>query len=548
MAEGGLSELFISIEDFLVRSPEILEYLDPLDANIGAIAVQASFCPEDGKALAVVVFDRKRQPDFERLAETLAEVGLECFEIAALSAPERQHFQRVELPRFSVRVEAADTLATALAELVRRASSDELYPQVAEDDWPRGTPAEIKSPLGLRPRRAPTAELGDLAEALDTHFPPAEPEQTDDRHPGGYSQVKRRLRTVPGLGGSELAPPPKRLPAGSGVPAIPALASPEPLPVREPVLRVRFLRGERWLPGRVRYISNREARIATAASPRLGDSAIIGVSFEGDELFVNGTVSAVDGFDDPGRSPGFTIAFAKLSLEKKTRLVELLRCARDAGVSLRPPPIRRAPRFPVSWPVVVNAGGRPQRAIALDISWSGIYLDTEAPLGSELLFALPLDVEAGAIRGRACVVRKVDTAQAAELQTSPGIGVAITHLGPGDDVRYRAFLDRVKLRCQRRVLVGAAPIRAQGLARSLAAAGYAVTSSTDPSALVQLAGNEPRPPDIAIIDDSLGNRARPTLLDAFRSRNVPTLAIRGEPSENARRVVDRMLEVETDDE
>lgn len=536
MADRGLSELFISIENFLVRSPEILEYLDPLDSNLGAVSVQASFCPEDDTALAFVIFDRQKQPDLRRLAETLGDIGLECFEPDAMSAPEHERFQRDQLPRYHVRVDSANTLATALGELVRRASSDELHPQVIEEGFGRaqGTPAEAKAPLQLRPKKAPTAEIGELAEALDIQFPPLEDDDDNDTsRPGGYRQVVRRSRVTPG------EPSPSSSPA-------PLFAAPDP--DRERMLRVRFLRGERWLPGRVRYISNREARIATAAIPRLNDSAIIGVSFEGDELFVTGTVSSVEGLDDPNKSPGFTVAFGKLNLDKKSRLVELLKRARDAGVALRPPPVRRAPRFPVSWPVVVNISGRPQRATALDISWSGIYLDAQAPVGSELLFALPLDVEAGAIRGRATVVRAVDAQQAAEFQTSPGIGVAITHLGPGDDARYRAFLDRVKLRSQRRVVVGAAPMRAQGLSRALAAAGYSVTSSTDASALVELAGREPRPPDIAIIDHSLGKGGRPTLMSVFRSRNVPTLAIRGEQSESARRVVDRMLAVERDDE
>lgn len=540
MSEGGLRELFISVEDFLVRSPEILEYLAPLDSNIGSVAVQASLCPDDGRALLVVVFERARQPDLERLAETLGEVGLQCFELGSLSAPERDHFQRVELARYTVRVESADTLRAALAELARRASNDELHPQVVEDDWPCGTPAEVKQPLQLKPRKAPTAELGELADALDAHFPPIEDDELDDANPGGYSQVRRKSRTASLL--------PARMPTGSLEPSY----EPPIRPVAEGVertLRVRFLRGERWLPGRIRYVSNREARIATAAPLRLGDAAIVGVSFEGDELFITGIVSSVEGVEpDNDRSPGFTIAFGRLSLDKKARLVDLLKKARDAGVSLRPPPHRRAPRFPVSWPVVVNIDHRPQRATALDISWSGLYLDADAAVGSEILFALPLDIEAGAIRGRAVVVRAVDARLASEFQTSPGIGVAITHLGPGDNERFRAFLDRVKLRCQRRVVVGAAPIRAQGLSRALAAAGYVVTSSTDASALAELAGREPRPPDIAIIDQSLGNDASPTLMDVFRSRNVPTLAIRGEQSESARRVVDRMLDVESDDE
>src|SRR5690606_15670059 len=134
--------------------------------------------------------------------------------------------------------------------------------------------------------------------------------------PGSYSQVRRR-------GGSAGASPRAGTAAAtSGGAAAAATAEPSgpvpdpgPLPPPDPQserrLRVRFLRGERWLPGRVRYVSNREAKIATAAPLRLGDAAIIGLSFERDEMFLTGTVSSVIGLEDStSRSPGFTVAFA----------------------------------------------------------------------------------------------------------------------------------------------------------------------------------------------------------------------------------------------
>ena len=311
-------------------------------------------------------------------------------------------------------------------------------------------------------------------------------------------------------------------------------------------LRVRFLRGERWLAGRVRYVSNREIRIATGAPLRLGDSAIVGIRFEGEELFVAGTVSSVEPIDsEPISSPGFTVAFGRLDQRKADQLVELLRHARDAGVALIPPPVRGAPRFPVSWPIVVRTNRGARRAVALDISWSGVYLDVEADVGSDVLFAIPLDNAGESIRCRGKVVRLVNSEQADAYQTQPGCGVIITHFGSGDAERYRAFLDRVKSRCQRRVVVAAAPLRAQGLSKALAAAGYAVTSSTDPNALAELADNEPRPPDIAIIDESLAGAMEGEMLRAlFRRRNVPCLATAEEASDQTRQQVDRMLSVE----
>lgn len=533
---GGLRELFLNIEHFLVRSPELVESLEALDSNIGALAIQAAYSPEENRALFVLVFDTRRTPrvNLDRLGETFQSLLIDCFELSALTASEREHFQRVELPRYTLRVDAAETLSTAVSALARLASQDRLEP-TDEEPWARGTPVEVK-----RPRELASAASG-AAEQLFPRIESDEPER-----PGSYSQVRRRgessaprARAAAGTGGALAAPEPAVVTPDPG-------PLPPPDPSSERRLRVRFLRGERWLPGRVRYVSNREAKIATAAPLRLGDAAIIGLSFERDEIFLPGTVSSVVGLEDStSRSPGFTVAFAKLPGEKKTRLIELLRRARDAGVAIRPPPIRRAPRFPVSWPLVINSGGPARRAVALDISWSGLYIDARGRIGDELLFALPLDVPGTAVRGRGHIVRVVDAPSATLFQTVPGIGIAISHLGSGDARRYREFLDRVKARSQRRVVVAARPSRAPTLARALSAAGYAVTSSTDPSALLELAGREPRPPDVFIIDEGLeGGGDHTHLLEAFRSRNVPCLSARGdERSERARQEVDALLEL-----
>lgn len=528
---GGMSELFLGIEDFLVRSPELADSLEALDSNIRVLAIQAAYSPSDGKALFALVFDERRGLlDLPRLAETLGSLHIDCFALDSLSAPEREHFQNVELPRYWIRVEAR-SLFTAVNELARVATQDELEPRPERgEDWPRGTPVEKQRPRELTSRR-------DLDDGLSQLYPPLESETPS---PGSYSQVRRKpTASLRGPKARRVAPPPPPRGALSVEPAPPAL----------PALRVRFLRGDRWLPARVRYVSNREAKLATAAPLRLGDGAVLGISFARDEMFLSGTVTSVVGIDEPSRSPGFTVAFGKLDKDKKRRLVELLRRARDAGVALKPPPPRRAPRLPVTWPVVINAGGPPRRTIALDVSWSGLYLTAEVPVGEELLFALPLDVAGGAVRGRGRVVRALDAIEAARVQTVPGVGVAITHLGSGDAERYREFLARVERRSVRRVVVAASPSRAQGLAAALAAAGYAVTSSTSTVALAELAGREPRAPDLAVIDDSLGRAAGndTTLMQLLRSRNVPCVTTRrSERSDSARRVVDRMLAVEPD--
>ena len=563
-----LSELFLSINDFSSRATRLCESLEVVDQQILSLAAQGYYCEADDHALIVLVVDESRTSRFtlSNLTSTLHGLAVDCFELAALSIPERDHLQQIELPRYTIQVHAAESAVAAATDLARNLQKSPKKAWAPARSVDRSAQDSVGSYSHVRKKTTITTVHGAVVQtaAVAKDIVTESSQQHQQRKHSTTADLNGRsswgAADTHGLRSKSAKPkprtPPKSQAARAGVhPSISAvsatvtpgrrIANGSALPSTEfdsgesldrlhargtetPVLRIRFLRGERWLPGRVRYVSNREIRVASGAPLRLGDSAILGLSFGCDELFVTGTVCDVQSVDDSDaeQSPGFSVSFTLLTESKSTQLVKLLRRARDAGVSLSPPPARGAPRFPVSWPIVVSSAtgtdDGAQRALAMDISWSGLYIDRILPVGSELQLAIPLDTSGQAVRCRARVVRTVSEDKARDLQTIAGSGVILTHFGPRDSDRYQGFLDRIKFRCQRRVVVVASANRALGLSRALAAAGYAVTSSTDPQALAELADREPRPPDIAIIDESLAGVLEGQMLRAmFRRRNGP---------------------------
>jgi DNA-binding response OmpR family regulator len=95
------------------------------------------------------------------------------------------------------------------------------------------------------------------------------------------------------------------------------------------------------------------------------------------------------------------------------------------------------------------------------------------------------------------------------------------------------------------LLVGASPDRTEELVAGLTAAGYTVSGTSDPHAIIKMAECEPRPPDAAVLDSSLV--LPPDLAHRierlFELREVPIINISGEPSYRARAVIDGLLAV-----
>jgi hypothetical protein len=422
-------------------------------------------------------------------------------------------------------------------------------------------PAEIPSARGKQPRGVAVGERVSqslveqakqarrAAETLlrQPYVPQSAMTPTDISGPDTSPVEASQTDAVPTLGlhGLETARLQPRPPSDPG--------SPEAFAVIEdilpPHLDVRFLRGSEWVPVRARALSARGAYIVTGAPARLGDTVHISVGCAGRTALVRGTVYHVTTADDAvatGAS-GFAVRFPEYACPARTHLVQVLLAARNAGVTLRPPPNRTAVRFPVRWPVQVHTNDSAFRAEALDISSGGLFLSTSRPLdvGVELRFSLPLDLADVPLEGTGRVSRVLGSDEAELRGMHAGVGVRITDMTSTNRSAWDAFLARVRRRTEKRVLIGAAPGRVEELAASLLAAGYTVTSGSDLGLLMRVAELDPCPPDIAIIDADFDQAAAPSgwIEQVFASRQVQCVTIRGDVR-RARSMVDRLLHVE----
>lgn len=322
--------------------------------------------------------------------------------------------------------------------------------------------------------------------------------------------------------------------------------APAPSPATAtPTVQVRFLRGGSWSPARLRSLSARGAYLVTGAPPRLADEVHVALELGELSVIVRGSVYHVTTARDAAEtgSSGFAVRFPAEPGPVRERLVELLQEARQRGVVIRPPPSRHAVRFPVRWPVELR-GHDGTYGDVLDVSLGGMFISPQTPLREHMVTAVvPIDVGDPPIELRARVARAVTSADASARGLTAGYGLEIVDMSEGDRVRWGRFLTRVERRSGKSVLVGAAPRRLEQIGRALADAGYAVTSSADPGALVRLADG-PTLPDVAVIDESLLDQgvSGAWLEQMFTQRQVPCITIRGEAM-RARMVVDRLLAV-----
>jgi hypothetical protein len=324
-------------------------------------------------------------------------------------------------------------------------------------------------------------------------------------------------------------------------PSDPALAA--------PAVNVRFLRGDSWVPARLRSLSLKGAKLAAAAPPRLGDRVQLVFGYDALGAVVGCDVVRVIDAGDAARAGepiGFEVAFGQLGAETRAQVVLILRRAMEAGISIKPPPARAAVRFPVHWPTRVITSWGELSAAALDMSKSGLFLAPSAPIGStELTFQMPLDHAAPPLSGRAAIAREVSDEMASERGLSRGYGVRILDFSNNDGPRYESFLERVRHRTEKRLMVGARGVRAQDLSRGLSAAGYTVRASGDMRALIDRLESEPHPPDAALIHAPLFDKDpdAQALRRALHARQVPCLTVGDESAQRARTVVDHLLRI-----
>ena len=358
----------------------------------------------------------------------------------------------------------------------------------------------------------------------------------------------RRVRASSATDAPVTAPPLAATGTSTGEPS--AIFSPHPSPSGPAAaVHVRFLRGDDWVPARLRSLSLRGARLATAAPPRLGDRVQLVIGFERIGTVLTGEVTQVTpaaAAQGSGEPCGFSVHFGPLRDDTRAQLTHLLRRAKQTGIALKPPPARTAVRFPVYWPLSVTTQAGPLSAAALDVSRNGLFLASGSSLlPGELDFQMPLDHAGPAVCGRAQIAREVSDEMASARGLSRGYGVRILDFSRDSGARYDAFLERVRLRTERRLVVAAAGTRATELSRGLTAAGYAVQASSDPSSLMEVLDGEPRGPDAALIDAALlgADRAGAELKRSLTDRHIPCLTVGNEPPERARTVVDHLLRI-----
>ncbi|HUH01328.1 MAG TPA: PilZ domain-containing protein, partial [Kofleriaceae bacterium] len=316
-------------------------------------------------------------------------------------------------------------------------------------------------------------------------------------------------------------------------------------PASPPEIDARYLRGGDWVPARLRSLSLKSAYLVTGALPRPGDVVHLALGFRGTGAMISGSVYHVTTVEDAAHtgSSGFAVRFDSDDTPERRQLTELLKRARSAGVTIKPPPPRVAVRFPVEWPVRIGTRIGGIRGAALDVSSGGMFLCTERELTSdEIVFRMPLDNLDAGITGRARPVRRVDDQMALERGLHRGYGLIIVELSDLDERRWTCFLERVRRRSERRILVASARTRGRELTDGLRSSGYAVSLACDHTAVFELLRTGSRPPDVAVIDPSfvadVADRRR--IESALATLAVPQVTPPSAVAE-ARTAVDRML-------
>jgi hypothetical protein len=564
-------ELFVVLEPFQPRVDEISSALSSLTtaASEGPLmrSVRLFYRRDTDVALLSIVFDRRTltQTKLDWVLSEIQASSLQVLDPYRLAPGDREAFYARYLPLYATRVEQSSP-GLALAALGRKlglmhptpdpidqtasykpnqraallTAGGKTPPPIARlspitsSGRRLGSEADSNNETIQRPDvRRVAARLGSQPPLEDAAFDDASFADDETPKPRGKRKRKRLDRTIPGTANAYA-----RTRASAPIAVEPAF--------EEPPIRVRFLRGEKWSVGRLRSLDLTSAHIAASSPPRVNDDVHISISL--DELCVvaRGSVREVSSQNDgTSGTAGFTVDFVPDATTRK-QLAALLRRAKDSGVELEPPPARRSMRYPVSWPVTLQTPLGQVAATALDISRDGMFLSPKSPIsGTDFEISLELDEPGVRVSAVVRIARRVSAEEATARGLEAGIGVELTEMSSGDRLLYVSFLERVAQRTVRQVMVAATPSRATQLVQSLTAAGYVVTSGSDPRVLVRLAELDGTPPDIAVFDDALGDGEESRWLrQVLQGRGVPCVAISRESGDRARSAVDAVLEVD----
>lgn len=581
-------ELFLVVDHPRRVLPELCTLLGRPDEltippQLGADAYYRS---QTDVALLALRFDERRltHRDLDELEQLAVGAGLALLDPARLSDVDRRRFYDSYLNSYEVQIEDLDDAGIAAAELLerlggsapRRARAGSV-PMTAEDTQvpiftdrrartaPLQPPSHAGHPpplppvvAGMRLGSSPGDEdaedtpvesaidpvggnrLATVREELDRELPSGPITSVEPAEPRGKQRQRTRRLTTPA---TPLAKQPKdrrgKVASGSGPhDAIDDAAAP-------PEIDARYLRGGDWVPARLRSLSLKGAYLVTGALPRPGDVVHLSLGFRGTGAMISGSVYHVTTVEDAAHtgSSGFAVRFESDDTSERRQLTALLKHARAAGISIKPPPARVAVRFPVEWPVRLGTRLGGIRGAVLDVSVGGMFLRTERELTTdEVVFRMPLDNQDAGITGRARPVRRVDDQMALERGLQRGYGLVIVELSDLDERRWSCFLERVRRRTERRILIASARTRGRELADGLRSSGYAVSLACDHTAVFELLRTGSRPPDVAVIDPSfvadVADRRR--IETALATLAVPQVTPPGAVTE-ARAAVDRML-------
>jgi hypothetical protein len=214
-------------------------------------------------------------------------------------------------------------------------------------------------------------------------------------------------------------------------------------------IHVSYLRGGRWVPARVGALGLEHGVLLTSVLPRLDEHVDVALSFGDRRSIVRGVVTKVSSPSAP-TSLGVAVFTLRFALNEHTRrqLTALLVAARDAKITIKPPPRRASSRFPVEWLVRLDTTKSGVRARAIDVSVGGMFVCPDAPLllDSTPRFSMVLDDGGPPVAGRARVVRRISDPEAKACGLVAGYGLAIDDMAEADRKRWLGFLARVEPR------------------------------------------------------------------------------------------------------
>lgn len=573
-------ELFLVLQNLSRRFHHFKAQLLPLArARQASLLSSVSVFYERDKdvALLSLAFDAREldHAKCEALIRLATQGGIPIIDPDRLNIADRRTFYQDYLRRYAVSASDKKSLLTALDTLGKH-----LGLIATPDEAPsRNRHHRLQIPVGQAQPQPQINSSGPhfaLGPAGKTPHPASQhlPGHTNDLLPTdefpqrarGKNKRKQRLSTVPAgpaaarrASSPNIVTPPQatnslnspaptmRAPARRFATASTAPSARIADPAEEQELvRVRFQRGDKWMPARLRNLSTKEVRLAASAAPPSGSMLRVSITIGDQSAVVSGTVvevvnteGSVDG------STSFRLAFGNLSKRERGRIVNLLRKAHRAGLSLSAPPARRERRFSISWPIAVMSDGHRFNAAALDVSERGLFLATTTLIhSSQVVFGMPLDRDGQVIKGRAAVVRKVNESMARRQGLSLGYGLQIEDLSIEDDEQYSRFLVRVRRRSQKHIVVAGSSERSALLADCFQASGYAVSKASSVDTLLHQTELESNAPDVAVIDDTaLSVDARMSFESTFRHHHVPMLQMHGESLPVARNSLDQLIAI-----